>query len=271
MLWLDAVLMDFMGIRMTMDATGWGVMNGELGWISMTGPVCVLISGIVMVLIVVVTFLLPRIATGADEIIELISKGARVIPFLALFGVIYFYFDAKSFQGCATIPDEWIGYAVWVAGPFAVLGAIFGITLPRVRPTGVGPDRMAGLAIDGQRVAPRRSYRREMIERRMAETAEGGSTADSTVHNPELAREHFMKAAEYKSRKEYQQAISAYGEAIDADPNYALAFFNRASLYVLQGQTDEALNDFRKVMEISEDPDLSGMAQRRINDLSQPL
>jgi len=110
-----------------------------------------------------------------------------------------------------------------------------------------------------------------MIERRMAETSEGGSTADSTVHNPELAREHFMKAAEYKSRKEYQQAISAYGEAIDADPNYALAFFNRASLYVLQGQTDEALNDFRKVMEISEDPDLSGMAQRRINDLSQPL
>lgn len=264
MLWVDATILNFMGMKLTIEASGWGIIGGDIGWIGMTGPVCVLIAGIVMILCPLIAFGLPRMATGADEIVELIGKGARTIPTLAIFGVVYFYFDAKNFEGCVYIPDDWIGYAVWVAGPFAVLGAIFGITR-----TG-GSVSMPLSAISGgpvgtgQNAGPYRSVRRQRLE----QGDEGGKGTPVADESMDAAKEHFMRAAEHKSRKEYDEAIEAYSQAIAADPSYAMALFNRGSVYMIQNRPEEALADFQKVVEITADPELSGMAQRRINDLT---
>ena len=54
--------------------------------------------------------------------------------------------------------------------------------------------------------------------------------------------------------KEYSEAIADYDKAIELDPNFALAYYNRGITYRELGKEEEAKEDFKKAQEL--DPTL---------------
>lgn len=83
------------------------------------------------------------------------------------------------------------------------------------------------------------------------------------------AKSHFDQARDYEARGDDEQAIAAYGQAIVSEPDNAMAYFNRGSLYLLHENKAEAIADFGKVIEISDDDNMVEMAQDRISELNE--
>ena len=105
----------------------------------------------------------------------------------------------------------------------------------------------------------------------------------------------------YTALGDYNQAITHYNKAIDLEPHYARAYNNRGTVYVLMGEHDhaiadcseainlrhdyakayycrgtahklrdekeEAVKDFERVLEFSEDEELSKNAEKQLKDL----
>jgi tetratricopeptide (TPR) repeat protein len=49
--------------------------------------------------------------------------------------------------------------------------------------------------------------------------------------NPNYADAYYNRGLAYKNLKDYQNAIRSYDRAIEIDPNYANAYCNRGSAY----------------------------------------
>jgi tetratricopeptide (TPR) repeat protein len=45
---------------------------------------------------------------------------------------------------------------------------------------------------------------------------------------------------------DYENAISDYTKAIEIDPKYAVAYYNRGNIYYSRGEYDKAWEDIRK-------------------------
>ncbi len=258
MSWFSATLFSGYGMTVTYSANGWDVIGGEVPFIGPVGPVFTLTGGILMILFALTAFALPRVSTEYNEIFDLLVKAARAAPLFVVFGVFFFTIDARS-SGCGgLLPMDWIGFAPWMALPFALFGIGFGVT--RHAPVTTDSRRFENT---GNSSAAVRSMRREMLERQLEDKRQPERPAGDAG----MAKDHFNRASDYESRGQDDQAIAAYTEAIEADPRYALAYYYRGSLYGLQERSAEALNDFQKVIEISDDSDLISMAKKRIEKL----
>lgn len=261
--WFSATLFDFFGIRMTFNATGWEIINNDLDWISPAGPSFVFIGGLLMILCALLAFILPRVMDGSDEWMVLVGKAARVVPLVALFGVVFYWFDARNIGYCDTVPTDWIGYAVWVVPPFAILGVVFGVTIV---PSLSGYGKATGIPAAGNvgPAMPRASVRRELLEGKGESESASGRAVDAGK-----AKEYYDMASDFAAKGQMEQAIACYTDAIHVDPEYALAYFYRGSLLAEKGEVAEALADFEKVKAVSSDPDLVGIAQKRIERLRE--
>lgn len=66
---------------------------------------------------------------------------------------------------------------------------------------------------------------------------------------------------------EYKQAIAYYNDAIALDPEDALTYANRGFAYAEQGEYGRAIEDYERLLELSDDPDLRAAAERMLEDL----
>jgi tetratricopeptide (TPR) repeat protein len=62
-------------------------------------------------------------------------------------------------------------------------------------------------------------------------------------------------------RKEYDKTIADYTKAIQIDPNFATAYFNRASAYGMKSEYDKAIADYTKAIELN--PGITGAYNNR--------
>lgn len=67
--------------------------------------------------------------------------------------------------------------------------------------------------------------------------------------------------------KEYAVAASAFQKALRLDPKYAPAYYWRAMLSKAQGEKDNAVADFKKFLEMSNDAKLKEAAQAALKEL----
>ncbi|MEM3791415.1 MAG: AAA family ATPase [Candidatus Micrarchaeaceae archaeon] len=67
------------------------------------------------------------------------------------------------------------------------------------------------------------------------------------------AKELYEKAGEAFESGDFENAIKLYTSAIEKDPKYASAYFNRALAYAIKDMYEEAEKDVEKVMEIEPD------------------
>ena len=74
----------------------------------------------------------------------------------------------------------------------------------------------------------------------------------SDMVNPK-AKELYKKAGELFESNKFEDAIAEYTEAINIDPNYASAYFNRALAYAIINKYELATRDAEKVLDIEPD------------------
>ena len=254
------------GFNFVSSVSGWGVIGGDLPWVGPSGPIMVVIGGCLMIICALSSFALQHKffdSLESEAIFDFLGKGARAVPLLAIFGAMFYLFDARD-AGCGGfLPTEWIGAGPWVVIPLAIIGVGAGITRPAAMSETRAKKRAETLEHIGRSVAAGRGIKRDLFEQRLEEKQRPLHVAG----DPDLAKNHFDRASDYESRGQDDQAITAYGDAIRVDPNYALAYFYRGSLFVLKANTDAALADFQKVVDLSNDPDLVAMAQKRIEKM----
>jgi tetratricopeptide (TPR) repeat protein len=65
------------------------------------------------------------------------------------------------------------------------------------------------------------------------------------------------------------KAATDYSKAIELEPNYALAYYNRGIVYYNMGQADLAIVDLKKTIELSDDADLTAAARERIAEIQR--
>lgn len=70
--------------------------------------------------------------------------------------------------------------------------------------------------------------------------------ADATEPDPVgQGQDWFERALTFQNSHNYGDAIEAYSKALEADPNHAAAYFNRAFLYTKLRRVDSALRDLK--------------------------
>jgi tetratricopeptide (TPR) repeat protein len=67
------------------------------------------------------------------------------------------------------------------------------------------------------------------------------------------AEEHFYQGIEYIRQKNTDAAIEEFTKAIEIDPTYSYAYYNRALEYYRIGDLESCLTDYNKAMELEPD------------------
>jgi len=65
------------------------------------------------------------------------------------------------------------------------------------------------------------------------------------------AKVHHTTGLSYFEKRQWDKAIAEYNEAIELDPRYADAYFNRGNANFNKGQYDQAIADFTEAIEIN--------------------
>jgi lipopolysaccharide biosynthesis regulator YciM len=69
--------------------------------------------------------------------------------------------------------------------------------------------------------------------------------------NPGDADAYNNQGNAYRSKGQYDQAITDYNKALEINPRYAEAYINRGTTYFRKGQYDQAITDYNKALEIN--------------------
>lgn len=78
------------------------------------------------------------------------------------------------------------------------------------------------------------------------------------------AKAYHNKAVFFKDEKKYQEALTYYNKAIELQPDYAFAYYNRGKLYLLLNDQATACSDFLTAVELGLSLDKEGMANKFI-------
>lgn len=65
------------------------------------------------------------------------------------------------------------------------------------------------------------------------------------------AEEHFWQGIEYRRQEKNDLAMEEFTRAIELDPSYDLAYYNRALLYYFSGELERSLAEYNKALELS--------------------
>jgi tetratricopeptide (TPR) repeat protein len=72
--------------------------------------------------------------------------------------------------------------------------------------------------------------------------------------NPQVALAYVFRGSVYGLLSEFTNAFADFNKAIQLDPNLAIAYFQRGAMYGARGETDNVITDFDKAIEL--DPSL---------------
>jgi tetratricopeptide (TPR) repeat protein len=72
---------------------------------------------------------------------------------------------------------------------------------------------------------------------------------------------HFFKGALYVSKDQWAKAISEYNKALEINPRFAKAYYNRGLAYDENGQYDKAISDYEKAIGLN--PRYAGLCRRQ--------
>ena len=109
------------------------------------------------------------------------------------------------------------------------------------------------------------------------ETQESDSLK-AALKDRQLANKLYNESLELFNENKYTESITMINKAIALNPEFAKAYFNRAGIRLRLSSTDEAIEDYNKVMELEPNPTIyTGRAyayiikkeyQKAIEDLS---
>lgn len=83
-----------------------------------------------------------------------------------------------------------------------------------------------------------------------------------------LARNHAFLGAALGASERYEESVKASTKAIEDDPEYGLAYYNRALVRRQQGKTSLAAKDLRKALEVDLPRRFRTASRKMLEDLS---
>jgi tetratricopeptide (TPR) repeat protein len=83
-----------------------------------------------------------------------------------------------------------------------------------------------------------------------------------------------QRGYELRTAGQYNEAVSAFDRAIDANPNWPLAYFGRGASFEDEGDSERAAADYRRCIELNARTELKRQRQQearaRLAKLSRP-
>ena len=88
---------------------------------------------------------------------------------------------------------------------------------------------------------------------------------------PELdsAEEYFELGKEFDKEQDYYDAIAAYSEAIELDPDFAQAYRNRGFSYYRLRKGEEAIKDYERFIELEPDSPVRQSLEDAIREIKR--
>ena len=235
-------------------SSGWNMVG------TTAAPILVLVGGILMVVGGVVAFLLSLSVAEVETALTVIGFAVRTVAVIAVIGIIWYVADITSEyggEGGLSSGFGLLGYGVWISFVFAGLGLAFGGTSHGALS---GGGELRGVSEDRAGATAASFSRREYMEK---------GTGVPKGAAPGASKQHFDRATQLEAAGQYDKAISEYNQAIASDSRYTMAYFNRGLISMTLGKKYDAVQDFKKVIELGDSPDLARMAQNRIAELEE--
>ena len=114
---------------------------------------------------------------------------------------------------------------------------------------------------------------REYLERKVAASAMLAASATAPLPSlpPQIdeavAQECFALAGDLETKGDNEKAIEQYTKAIHLNSRQTLAYFRRGTILMDSGFKAAAIADFRRVMELADNPELADLAKGNIANL----
>ncbi len=138
--------------------------------------------------------------------------------------------------------------------PFVVL-ALMAISLFFVRSFAQGPVVFGWMVLFGVLIIASTLFSVPALERRANGVFRRGDYAQAAdlygklAQEKPLARNHAFRAAALGASERFDESINASTRAIDTDPEYGLAYYNRALVLRRMGKKSKAVKDLNKALE----------------------
>lgn len=87
----------------------------------------------------------------------------------------------------------------------------------------------------------------------------------AVIIKPDYSEAYSNRGIAYVHLREVDTGIANFTHALELDPNNVDAFYNRALAYLILGD-NRAIDDFRKVLELSDDPDMRRVAADNLQE-----
>jgi len=143
-----------------------------------------------------------------------------------------------------------------------------------VQSYGKGWTLLAWMAVSGAAIVGASLLSVPPLERRANRAFRGGDYARAVERYGELAEEKplarnkaFLGAALGASER-YEESVEASTKAIEQDPKYGLAYYNRALVLQRMGKKSRAVKDLKKAQETDLPRRFRSAAQKMLDELS---
>jgi tetratricopeptide (TPR) repeat protein len=138
--------------------------------------------------------------------------------------------------------------------PFVVL-ALMAVSLYFVRTFAQGWVTLAWIVLFGVLIVASSLFSVPALERRAngvfrrGDYPQAAELYEKLVEERPLARNHAFRGAALGASERYDESINASTKAIDMDPEYGLAYYNRALVLRRTGKKSRAVQDLNKALE----------------------
>ena len=138
--------------------------------------------------------------------------------------------------------------------PFVVL-ALMAVSLYLVRTFAEGWVTLAWIVLFGVLIVASSLFSVPALERRAngvfrrGDYPQAAELYEKLVEERPLARNHAFRGAALGASERYDESINASTKAIDMDPEYGLAYYNRALVLRRTGKKSRAVQDLNKALE----------------------
>ena len=156
--------------------------------------------------------------------------------------------------------------------PFVVL-ALMAISLYFVRAFAEGQVVIAWMVLFGVLIILSSLFSVPALERRANGVFRRGDYPQAAelygklVQEKPLARNHAFHGAALGASERYDESINASTKAVDADPEYGLAYYNRALVLRRTGKKTRAIKDLSKALETDMPRRFRSAARKMLEDL----
>ena len=296
----ETSLVDGQFISLTLGASGWNfIHHGGSGFGDLYGYLLsmvfspaaewlVLVGSILMIVSAMVAFSTYLLTKQLKLTAIFLGVIASVGALLAIIGTLKYIIGDMDVLSLCPLGRNVTGKGVYISAVFAFLGIICAVTTflqARARFDAIEePDTIErSCDIASPSVGASGSVREYYEKKAAVFEKESTSVEDKpaiaamppisapaplpplpAIIDDAAAQECFIRAGEFEAAGERDKAIEQYTKAIRLNAKHTMAYFRRGMLLMEMGFKPAAVADFRRVIDIADNPELTDIAKMNI-------